>query len=593
VLGCAAVLRFYHFSAIPYTHDEYSALSRVGFNSFSDFIQQGVLPDFHPAGVQFFLWKYTQLLGTEPWVVKLPFALLGVAAVYLIYLLGKDWFSPATGLLAASFAAVSQYFILYSQVARPYGPALFFCLLALYGWKKLVFDERRSWRPVMDWVVGATLAAYSHYFALLFLVLVGASGLFFLRKSGVREYLLSAKAIVLLYIPHFSIFFAQLSKGGVEGWLAKPTWAFVPDYFSYLMHYSWVFVAALLIPLSLGVFYPEKNKRSALAWLGISWWVVCFLIGFYYSVYRSAILQYSGLLFAAPLGVLGVFSLFRFRAKYVSLATIALLLSGCYSLIYEREHYHTLYQSPYTSMLHEMQGQGVEQTNLLVMEPHIYRTIAAENELDTHQVQLINKLSIPQFAKMLDTLTTPVLNMGLMHFADPELLALARAYYPYVTRRKNYYQGSFWQLSKQVESNSVVVAECYFARKGNHPAQWLTPQNPYAKGIELTGLDTLIRDKHDRFVFAAQATGTGVLASALMVGDSVLNWQSSEIFVRTASADHWQYHSFTLPHIQAKTPGAVLKLFVWNTGQDSVWLGQQKLCLESGNPYVYGLYEAF
>lgn len=593
VLGCAAALRFYNFAHIPFTHDEFSALSRVRFNSFNDFVQYGVLPDFHPAGVQFFLWRYTQLFGTTPWVVKLPFALIGLATVYLVYRLGRDWFSVSTALLVAAFVACSQYFILYSQVARPYGPALFFCLIALYGWKKLVFEERTSLRTMLYWILGAALAAYSHYFALLFLVLVGVSGLFFLNRATYKAYVLSALCIFLLFVPHLSIFFAQLAKGGVEGWLGKPNWGFVPNYLAYLLHYSWVFGAIVAGIVVLGVLLPARNKQQKLAWLGIGWWAACFLIGFYYSVHRSAILQYSGLLFAAPFGLLGCFSLFRFRAMYVPWASVCLLLAGGYSLIYERAHYFSLYASPYTELVQELGELDMDKAHLLLaQEEHIYKAYASENGLDTARFSLINDLNVADFDALLDTLNRQQIGLGLLYYAPPEFVALAKERYPFVVQHKRYYQGEFWHLSRSPESNAVPN-EVYFARKGKQPPQWLTAEAAYAKGIELRGLDTLIRHKHDRFVFAAQARGQGVLASALMLGDSVLNWQSSDVIPRKSSANSWQYHSFELPEKEAQTKGAVLKLFVWNTGADSLWVGNQNVTLEKGNPYVYGLYEAF
>ena len=38
IIGTA--LRFYNYGEIPFTHDEFSALSRLNFNSFSDLIEK-------------------------------------------------------------------------------------------------------------------------------------------------------------------------------------------------------------------------------------------------------------------------------------------------------------------------------------------------------------------------------------------------------------------------------------------------------------------------------------------------------------------------------------------------------------------------
>ena len=42
ILTVGTVLRFYNYGEIPFTHDEFSALSRLNFNSFSDLIEKGV-----------------------------------------------------------------------------------------------------------------------------------------------------------------------------------------------------------------------------------------------------------------------------------------------------------------------------------------------------------------------------------------------------------------------------------------------------------------------------------------------------------------------------------------------------------------------
>ena len=69
ILLVAITLRFYNYQNIPFTHDEFSALSRTNFNSFSELIDQGVKVDGHPAGIQVFLYYWTKLAGkSEVWV---------------------------------------------------------------------------------------------------------------------------------------------------------------------------------------------------------------------------------------------------------------------------------------------------------------------------------------------------------------------------------------------------------------------------------------------------------------------------------------------------------------------------------------------
>lgn len=139
----AAVLRLWKLGQVPFMHDEFSALSRTGFTNLHDFIEQGILTDSHPVGVQAFLLFWVKLFGWNEFWVKLPFALMGIASIYLIYWIGRQWFNSKVGLLSAAFFAVSQFTVFYSQLARPYAPGLFFVLLMAFFWYKIVFGIKR------------------------------------------------------------------------------------------------------------------------------------------------------------------------------------------------------------------------------------------------------------------------------------------------------------------------------------------------------------------------------------------------------------------------------------------------------------------
>jgi hypothetical protein len=81
ILLVASVLRFYNFSNLPLSHDEYSAILRTHYTCFNDLIELGVKPDFHPAGIQFFIFIWVKLFGTADWIVKLPFILFSISSV--------------------------------------------------------------------------------------------------------------------------------------------------------------------------------------------------------------------------------------------------------------------------------------------------------------------------------------------------------------------------------------------------------------------------------------------------------------------------------------------------------------------------------
>ena len=280
-MAVAAVLRLWKLGQVPFMHDEFSALSRTGFTNLHDFIEQGILTDSHPIGVQAFLLFWVKLFGWNEFWVKLPFALMGIASIYLIYWIGRQWFNSKVGLLSAAFFAVSQFTVFYSQLARPYAPGLFFVLLMAFFWYKIVFGIKR---PKTGVYVGFALSAWAcsliQYFSIAQAGLIFLTGLFFLPKERRKAYWISGLAAVVLFAPTLPIFYQQLFvSGSIGGWLAAPKSTFLIDFVKYTMNYSSLFMFAvgiiIILPFILGRFDKRNNP---LRWIGLAWFVIIIAI---------------------------------------------------------------------------------------------------------------------------------------------------------------------------------------------------------------------------------------------------------------------------------------------------------------------------
>ena len=311
ILALAAFLRFYNYVGWSLSNDELSALARLQFDSFGEMITQGVmLGDFHPAGVQVFLWFWIKAFGNSVAAVRLPFIIFGIISVYFVFLIGKRWFSPSVGLFAASAMTFLQFSILYSQLARPYSPGLLFSLATVWFWTKIVFNEKRKFSEYAGFVVFAAFTAYSHHYSFLFAVIVGLSGFVFYRKIEWKNYLISALAVGVLYLPHLKIFLYQFGIGGVggnDGWLGKPEPDWILGFLKYAFNDSWILLI-LMLAVFFWTIFLRKSKFTAFHWLAISWFMTMFLVGYFYSIWRNPILQYSILLFSFPFLILFLFS---------------------------------------------------------------------------------------------------------------------------------------------------------------------------------------------------------------------------------------------------------------------------------------------
>ncbi|HNA33741.1 MAG TPA: glycosyltransferase family 39 protein, partial [Flavobacteriales bacterium] len=126
LLVLALVLRCWGFPHIPYTHDEISALVRVDFPTLGDAISKGVWNiDTHPPGTHALLWCWTHVFGSSEGAVKLPFILMSVAALFLLYRFAHAWAGAGTAVIVTALLATLQYTVMYGQIARPYAMGLF------------------------------------------------------------------------------------------------------------------------------------------------------------------------------------------------------------------------------------------------------------------------------------------------------------------------------------------------------------------------------------------------------------------------------------------------------------------------------------
>ena len=348
VLG--AVLRLVGFFDCPFTHDELSAVRRLQFDSFMDMIRDGVmLFEGHPAGVQSFLWFWSKIFGTSEIAIRLPFVLMGIACIPLMYFVTKIWFNRTAGIFAASIIAVSQYTIYYSILARPYIFGLFFVLLALLYWSKMVYNKDYSWKNVVLFGVFASCCAYTHQFSMMVAFIIGIAGLFFQSRKSIVRYLLAALIAVVLYIPHIPITIYQLPElKGVGGWLGAPTFDFVTQYFRYLTHFSYIVLILAVLCIIISGEYTREHFSSVYKKIitAVLLFVIPFAAGYWYSVLVDPVLQQSCLIFSFPFLVLTACSLAGenfnpLRIVSLSVYCIAMVLS----LIFVREHYTVIDKS--------------------------------------------------------------------------------------------------------------------------------------------------------------------------------------------------------------------------------------------------------
>jgi mannosyltransferase len=156
--------------------------------------------------------------------LRLLSALLGTAALPVVFLLGKLLFDRETGLLAAFLLALSTYHVQYSQEARSY-VLLFLCFaLTFYFLAQTAQSPRR--RYWVGYTISAIVLMYSHGLSLVYLV--GLNACFLVQQRTWQKYLMRrwvvANCIVLAtFVPWLTIYIRQISAFREQTTLPAPS----------------------------------------------------------------------------------------------------------------------------------------------------------------------------------------------------------------------------------------------------------------------------------------------------------------------------------------------------------------------------------
>lgn len=614
ILLLAAILRFWEYGDIPYTHDEFSALFRTDFTSFSDLLEYGVRPDGHPAGIQVFLYYWVQWFGAEEWVVKLPFTLMGLGSLVLVYHTAKCWFTDTSALLTMAVMAVCQYHVMYSVIARPYISGLFFTSALVYCWTLLVQrPQYRFWQVGLGFVIFATLSAYNHHFSLLFATLVGVSGLFFVRRAYLWRYVALGVLAVVLYVPHLQIFFYQLQHKGVGGWLAKPgdDWLWV--YVRYIFHYDYVFLGLVLgVILSGYVFWRNRSFPIHYILLSFLWFILPFAIGFFYSREVSAVLQYSVLLFSFPYLLFLIFGHFRELKVGTNIVLVLLFLSvGSFTLVHDRDHYAVTYKSHYEHIVKDMGRARVHKASTFLIASHKKITGYYVKKLGVNtDFQWADSLGdYDDFRAYIQQLnkTENHLYYGAWSSADPNYVAIIREYFPEVSWRSDYVGGSTFVFSHTKRTEDHYLTRLDFVNEGKEGWEGIaetqlmhTERSAYLLDSTTEWSPAYTCSISDRCATPNDLVQIAVnikpikgvmdvsIVSVIEQNGKVLQWLNTPIthWVDTAAV-RWQsaYHTVDLAAITQENE-LVLKTYIWNKGKGTLQIDDYEVCLFPGNPLL-------
>jgi len=619
LLLLAAALRLWNLPHIPYTHDEISALLRI-FPGLVDTIRKGVAVDAHPPGVQVFEWAWTRLFGMDEAVVKLPFILMSLLALPLLYRFAFAWCGGTVALVSTALLATLQYTVMYGQIARPY--AMGFFTTALLADQLTRYVGSGSRRALVGMALGTVLSAYTHHFALLLAALMCATGLFLLDAEKRKAYLVVCGAVLLAYLPNLPLFLGQLGYAGVGNWLAPPTAQWIPDYLWWLAHCSVLFAAvwALLLLASAALRIRHRETIGPVWAITLVWGLLPLVIGYAYSLWRAPVLQYSVVLFSFPYLLLGLLAGLRHLRNGwtlpVILATAAVAVA---TLISSRHHYQVFYRSPYEAAIKGTLATAEQPDRIALVDapPEKVAFYFRHWQVDTTALHFHNVRGMPlaQVAALLQAPGTASVFLGLTAGAAPELAALVQASFPFLEERHDMEEGQTFLFSGMPVRNRVedrLWARTITPEAIGHadwqvdaglptdrdstmamaPRRWNFTGREWGILLDLP-VYQVAHDDNDVIearMDAAIGQGKGLkLVTELRSGEVTTFYRSQSL-----SEPHAQgtlVSAIPLADLPGHGQGQRLRVYVWNEGGNPAQVSLIEVRVREGNPWLYGLFQ--
>ena len=218
ILVLATALRFYHIDYQSVWLDEICSILEANPDiKWSDLEATIMLSDPHPP-LYFALLKILfQLFGYTTLVSRVFSAIVGVAGVYALYLLGKEINNKNTGLLAAFLLAINSFHIYYSQEVRMY--ALLVLLTVLSYYRLVVYLKENTYKNAILYGLFTGLMLLTQFFGLFVLVSQVIILLFvFIKKEKThkllffKQLLASGLVIIISFLPALNIFIETTKK---------------------------------------------------------------------------------------------------------------------------------------------------------------------------------------------------------------------------------------------------------------------------------------------------------------------------------------------------------------------------------------------
>jgi uncharacterized membrane protein len=300
----------------------------------------------------------------RPFVSGTPFefsarslpAIAGVMAIPIVAILGKELFSPRTGIIAASLLALNPFHVWYSREARMYSLLALAVIGTMYFFALIVFRERKL-RYWLGMSFFSAIGFSTHHFAFfmplvqLVFILVTFKRSYLLLRTWAASMVLAALTLVpwIMIVLDSGVYWATSGTPDQTARLIDIPLTLWNFSIGYTRNLTLPIVLALLLFLAFivnGLYPPKRSKLLLVIWLFVPL-ITTFLISLRFPMYvdRYLIVALPAFLlgFAEGMSSIRLPSLRRFAIAAAFLCTL-LSLARIYidRTIYERADWRRL-----------------------------------------------------------------------------------------------------------------------------------------------------------------------------------------------------------------------------------------------------------
>jgi hypothetical protein len=619
ILFAGAILRLHHLGFTSLSNDELSAITRAHQNSFSELIRYGVMPDFHPAGVEVFMYNWIKLFGDGVFAVRFPFAIAGIISILVVYLVAERWFSKTTALFSASALCFLQYPLLYSQIARPYSFGLLFILTAAYFWTRILFpkenelnNRRKNIWLHIGFIISMSACMHTHYFAFMLAGIIGVSGLFFLNKENSRRYIISGIIILLLFIPEIPVFRHQMSIGGLSEWLEKPGKNFFRSFIDYCFNDSTLlFYLFTGVCIASFVYFRKQIEITKFHWLSLAWFLLPFFIGYYYSILRNPVLQYSTLLFGFPFLVIFIFSFiqpYAFSKDIVLTVVVFFTLIGSFNTVKMKHYYGTHHFGVFKELADDATkwsdtyGENKMARVMNVISPeyigYYFDKMNRKMKIDLYRTD--DQAALGKLMTLADTTSATYFLYAWSNVANPpEAEQIITAKFPSIVDRDTFFNSQITLYKR--DPDAVVIRSNFNYMTDFENDNWENESKIRSDELAHSGkFSEKMDDKkeysvnytkrlsdfssiHNGIVTASvwinskDAANDGKLVLSFENNGKAFEWYSADIKSFNQRPGEWQQVLITRPLPKPKSPDDVIKAYIWNPGKKVFYIDDFKV----------------